>query len=106
MSWLGRFFSGKRKSVRKPCPRSVTLRVERLEDRLAPIVGAYALPAAIAPLAPVQPASPYDGVVVINAAANLFTGRRSSKRGYTGCASGFEIFQIFNNFLAIPWAAA
>src|SRR2546430_1580670 len=90
MSWLIRFFCGKRKSLRKVAPRPVILGVERLEDRLAPIVGAYAVPTAIAPLAPMQPASPYDGVVNINPGAYGFSGSLITT-GTTGWGFGHEI---------------
>jgi len=45
MSWFSRFFRDKRQAVRKASRRPIRLSSERLEDRLAPIVGAFGIPA-------------------------------------------------------------
>ena len=49
MSWLGWLFPGNRNKARRVVARSIFLRLEHLEDRIAPVVGAFAVPPAIAP---------------------------------------------------------
>lgn len=63
MSRLIQFRRAANKSGTKATPWRIVPRLICLEDRLAPIVGAFAEPAAIAPIPAPQPASQYDGVV-------------------------------------------
>jgi len=64
MSRLARLVRSKGNQTQNRPPRSTTLRIEPLEDRLAPVVGAFDIPATIAPKAN-QAATQYDGVVEI-----------------------------------------
>ncbi|MCI0699954.1 MAG: carboxypeptidase regulatory-like domain-containing protein, partial [Planctomycetia bacterium] len=103
MSRLSWFFRGKSKSGRKASPQPIILRVEHLEDRLAPIVGAFAVPAAIAPLAPPQPPSPYDGVVLLKTVAGT---EGSGSLIYTGTGWGFghQILTVAHHIAKGPLA--
>lgn len=60
MIWLDSFRWAMRPCARKITRRPTLLRLECLEDRLAPIVGANGVPAAI------PPGGQYDGVVYVH----------------------------------------
>jgi hypothetical protein len=105
MPWVNRFFGGKIKSGRKAPRRPIVLRLEHFEDRLAPIVGAFALPTAIAPLAPPQPQlpSPYDGVVLTRTALGK-EGSGSLIKTETGWGFGHQILTIAHGIAQGPKA--
>jgi hypothetical protein len=86
-------FGGKRESGKIVSQKPVLLRVEHLEDRLAPIVGAFAVPAAIAPLPAPQAASPYDGVVMISTASGTISSGSLIRTG-TGWGFGHQILTV------------
>ncbi|MCI0637732.1 MAG: Ig-like domain-containing protein [Gemmataceae bacterium] len=83
MSLLAKLLRAKGKSKRKLPPRRTVLNLERLENRIMPIVGAFAQPA------PINPGSDYDGVVHITNPATTPPRTFSGSLFQTGQGRGF-----------------
>lgn len=99
MFWLGRFSGLHCKLGSKALAGSTTLRVECLEARLAPVVGAFKEPEVIAPKLEQTPTQ-YDGVVEINSDG---TGALIATRA--GWSWGHQILtaaHVFTGKAAIP----